>query len=73
MGLTHLISRDRNYYSVLLNTFHICMDSEKTQRANSRNANNTQAEGRFNDQFKVASLGVEPGASNSRKEDWDKY
>lgn len=72
-GLTYVNFRDRNYYSVLLNTFNICTDTNKTQKNNSGNANNTSEENAFNDQLTAVSFGSEPGASNSPKEDWDKY
>ena len=73
-GLKHLNFRHRNYYSVLLNTFQICVDSKKTQKNNSSYTTDTQAKDKLNDQSQQASIGAaEPGASDSRTEDWDKY
>lgn len=72
-GLTYVNSRDRNYYSVLLNTFNICIDTNKPQQNSSGNANNTLEENAFNDHLTTVSFGSESGSSNLRREDWDKY
>ena len=73
-GLKHLNFRHRNYYSVLLDTFHNCVDSEKIQNKNLSYTNDTRTQNQFNGQFQQASVGVaEPEASDSRTEDWDKY
>ena len=37
MGLRYVNFRDRNYYSVLLNTFNICTDATNTGQNNSEN------------------------------------
>lgn len=72
-GLTFVNSRDRNYYSVLLNTFNICIDTKKPQQTKGGNVNNTLEENRFNDQETIVSFCSEAGASNSQEEDWEKY
>lgn len=41
MGLRYVNFRDRNYYSVLLNTFNICVDATNTKRTNGGNASNS--------------------------------
>ena len=39
MGLRYVNCRDRNYYSVLLNTFNICLDATNAQQTNGENPN----------------------------------
>lgn len=66
-GLTSANFRDRNYYSVLLNTFNIYIDSKKGKM------NNTSEDDHFNDQDAAGSLCLEAEAGNTQKEDWEKY
>lgn len=72
-GLTYVNFRDRNYYSVLQNTFNICIDTNKPQQNESENANNTLEKNAFNDHLTTVSFGSESGSSDSRKRDWDQY
>ena len=50
MGLRYVNFRDRNYYSVLLNTFNICVDATNTRQNTSENmcADNTLQENNSN-------------------------
>jgi len=65
-GLTSVNFRDRNYYSVLLNTLNIYIDSKKGK------VNNTSEDDLFNDQDATGSLCLEAEAGNTQKEDWEK-
>ena len=50
MGLRYVNFRNRNYYSILLNTFNVCVDVTNTGQKNSENicTNNTLQEGDSN-------------------------
>lgn len=72
-GLTSVNFRDRNYYSVLLNTLNICIDTKKSEQTKGGNKNNTSEEDCFNQQDTSISFCLEAGTSNSQKEDWGEY
>lgn len=72
-GLTSVNFRDSNYYSVLLNTFNICIDTKRSEQTKGGNINNTSGEDHFNEQDTTISFCLEAGKSNSQKEDWGKY
>lgn len=72
-GLTSVNFRDSNYYSVLLNTFNICIDTKRSEQTKGGNINNTSEEDHFNEQDTTISFCLEAGKSNSQKEDWGKY
>ena len=68
LGLRYVNFVDRNYYSVLLNTFSICTDAANTQQTSGGVANNTFQDEGVNVQLTpVASFSLDNKSNNSQK------